>query len=248
MANVAGNVNVGQEVHGNFQNAVAAAGFTAPALDVETEPAGTVAANFGALRLGEKISNAVENLGVGYDVGARRTPNRVLVDFNHGVDAVFSQRVGVFYERGINNFVDERGFAGAADAGYERENFQRNFNVEVVNVICADIFKFEKICGSAAAGRHWNFFAPAEIIAGQRFWIGGNFVGGALRDNFAAIFTGAAPNVNEHIGFAHGFFVVFDYQQSVAEVAQIFERLQKFMVIVLVKSNRRLVEYVQHAG
>ena len=79
VANLAGDVDVRQEVHLDLQRAVAAAGFAAPALDVEAEAPGRVATH---LRLGgfrEELAHPVEDTGVRRRVGARGAPDRALV-------------------------------------------------------------------------------------------------------------------------------------------------------------------------
>ena len=49
LADVAGNVDIGQKVHLDLQNAAAFAGFAAAALDIEAEPPRPVAAGLGVL-------------------------------------------------------------------------------------------------------------------------------------------------------------------------------------------------------
>ena len=86
VALLAGHVDVGQEVHLDLDLAVAAADLAAPALDVEAEPAGLVAARPRLAGLGVELADVVEDVGVGRRVGPRRAPDRRLVDVDDLVD------------------------------------------------------------------------------------------------------------------------------------------------------------------
>jgi hypothetical protein len=89
LADVAGHVDVGQEVHLDLDDAVALAGLAAPALDVEAEAAGLVAAGARLLaRSGEQLADRCEHAGVGGRVGARRAADRALVDVDDLVDVL----------------------------------------------------------------------------------------------------------------------------------------------------------------
>src|SRR5471030_1003048 len=83
---IAGYVNVRQEVHLDFDHAVALTGFTAPALDVKTETPGVVAACTRFRHTGKQLAHRCENTGVGRRVGAWRTANRALVDVDDFIE------------------------------------------------------------------------------------------------------------------------------------------------------------------
>ena len=65
LADLARDVYIGEEVHLDLHDAVALAGFAAPALDVEGETVCLVAALFCVGRGGEKIADIVEYSRVG---------------------------------------------------------------------------------------------------------------------------------------------------------------------------------------
>ncbi len=88
VALLAGDVDVGQEVHLDLDLAVAAARLAAAALDVEREAPGLVPARPRLLRLGEQVADDVEQPGVGGRIGARRAPDRRLVDLDDLVELV----------------------------------------------------------------------------------------------------------------------------------------------------------------
>ncbi len=86
VADVAGDVDVGQEVHLDLDQAVALARLAAAALDVEAEAAGLVAARLALGQAGEPVADLGEGAGVGRRVGARGAADRRLVDVDHLVE------------------------------------------------------------------------------------------------------------------------------------------------------------------
>ena len=124
-------VNVREKIHFDAAQAVALAGFAAAALHVEAEAAWTVAALARFRKHGEKVADGREDAGIGGRIRARRAADRGLIDFDHFIDLIgaenFAVRRGRFggaikflREGAIENVVDERGFAGAGDAGNNR--------------------------------------------------------------------------------------------------------------------------------
>ena len=55
------NIHIRQEVHFNLDGAIALAGFTATALNVEAKPASLVSTHLGLLSFGEKVTDLVEH-------------------------------------------------------------------------------------------------------------------------------------------------------------------------------------------
>src|SRR5207237_342043 len=86
VADIALDVDVGQKVHLDLDDAVALAGFAAPALDVERKPPRQVAARLGFGQPGKPVADRGEAAGVGRRVGARRAADRRLVDVDDLVE------------------------------------------------------------------------------------------------------------------------------------------------------------------
>src|SRR5207253_6284003 len=128
VAHVAGDVDVGQEVHLDLDQAVALARLAAAALNVERKAAGLVAARLALGQAGEPVADHGEGAGVGRGVGARGAADRRLVDVDDLVELLQPgdlaaraardpgavQRAG---SAGIERVDGERGLAAAADAG-----------------------------------------------------------------------------------------------------------------------------------
>jgi len=89
-ADIASDVDIGQEVHFDPVDAVAAAGLAAAALDIEAEAAVLVATGAGVLGAGKQLPDQVEHSGIGRRVGARGPSNRRLVDRNDFVEMLES--------------------------------------------------------------------------------------------------------------------------------------------------------------
>src|SRR5690606_22347625 len=76
LADVAGDVDVGQEVHLDLDDAIALTGLAAAALDVEAEAAGTVAARLGLRQARIPVADRTEGAGIGRRVRARGAADR----------------------------------------------------------------------------------------------------------------------------------------------------------------------------
>ena len=61
----------------------------------------------------------------------------------------------------------------------------------------------------------------------------------------AAVLSGTGPEVQNVIRRPHDFRVVFDYQHGVADIPQVFQRVDQLPVVSLVQPNTRLVKNVK---
>lgn len=178
VAGGAGDVDVGEEVHFDFVDAVALAGFAAATLDVEAETAGFIAAEFGFGLLREELADLVEGAGVGRDIGARGAADWRLVDNDtfvevfDAVDALMKTGDGLgAMETGEEfvreNLVDKGGFAGARDAGDDGHDAEREMDGNILKVVFAGANddQFFVFFGLAAFFRDGDLFTPGEILA-----------------------------------------------------------------------------------
>jgi hypothetical protein len=92
VALVAGDIDVGQEVHLDLDEAVALARLAPPALDVEAEAPGLVAARGAFGQAGEPVADVGEGAGIGGGVGARGAADGGLVDVDDLVE-IFSPSI-----------------------------------------------------------------------------------------------------------------------------------------------------------
>ena len=155
LADVAGDVDVGQEVHLDLDHAVALAGLAAPALDVEREAAGLVAAGLRLRQAGEPFADRRERAGIGRGVRARRAADRRLVDVDHLVE-VLQALDGVVRGRGLRRAVElarhrlvervdqQRRLAAARHAGDAGEQAERDLGGDVLQVVAARADELER--------------------------------------------------------------------------------------------------------
>ena len=166
VADVAGDIDIGQEVHFDLDQAVARAGFAAPAFDVEAEAAGFVAAGQRFRQAGEPIADVGEAAGIGRGVGARGAADGGLIDVDHLVEVVQPIKVIVrggehagavqFAGGGVVECIDgEGGFAAARHAGDAGEGAQRDAGGDALQIVAAGVLHGEFLARSLAAlGRH----------------------------------------------------------------------------------------------
>ena len=122
MAYFTGHVDIGQEIHFDADDAVAPAGFTAAAFDVETKPAGFIATDLGFRRLAEQLADEIKDPRIGSRVGSGSPSDRRLVDIDDFIDVFcaaqffkFSRPVGRtihgFCHPFIKDFIDQCRFS-----------------------------------------------------------------------------------------------------------------------------------------
>ena len=86
LANLAGHVDIGQEVHLDLELTVARAGLAPAAADIEAEAARGIASRLRVRGRGEKVADVVEEIRIGRGVGARRAADGALVDADDFVE------------------------------------------------------------------------------------------------------------------------------------------------------------------
>ncbi len=259
LADVAGDVDVGQEVHLDLHEAVALARLAAPALDVEREAPGLVAAHPRLLRPREQRADEREDAGVGGGVAARCTADGRLVDVDDLVDVLgpldarvrprpvlrAMQHLG---ERAIQDVVDERRLARARHAGHARERAERDGHGLALEVVLARLVDRERVSRSlAAGGGHLDRARAREELTGERLLVGDDLVGGSDGHHVAAQLAGAGAEIDDEVRRADRLFVVLDHQHRVAQIAQPPERVEEPAVVALVEPDRRLVEDIEDA-
>src|SRR6185312_6437678 len=178
LADVASDVDVGQEVHLDLDDAVALAGLAAAALDVEREAARLVAARLALGQGGEPFADRREGAGIGRRVGPRRAADRRLVDVDDLVDmlqafdAVVRSRgqrgaVELARDRVVQRVDQERRLAAAGDAGDAGEQAERDLGGDVLEIVAAGVDDLElavRIGPAALGDRHAEL--AGEIFAG----------------------------------------------------------------------------------
>ena len=146
VAHLARHGHVRQELHLYLHVAVARARLAAPALHVEGEASGHVAARLRLRQGGEQLPYGGERAGVGGRVAAGRPADGRLVDVDdlvhvvQAVDAVARAgavlgAVEALRQPFVEHLVDQRGLAGAGDAGDADQLAEREVHVQAAQVV-----------------------------------------------------------------------------------------------------------------
>ena len=101
----------------------------------------------------------------------------------------------------------------------------------------------------AASSRRWSIdrHAATEECPSQAPFVLGDIVDGADGDQFTTPDSGSRSEIDQRVCSSHRVFVVLDHDQCIAQVSQAFERLEQFVVIPRVQSDRWFIEHVKHA-
>src|ERR1035437_5383017 len=144
--------------------------------------------------------------------------------------------------------MDQRGFAGAGDASDGDQHSERDFDIERVDVVGRGSAQDEAFtAGRAAARGDGNGELAGEIAAGERSGVGFYFRENALGEEFAAQLAGSGAEVKQVVGGAEDVGVVLDDDDSVAQVAQLFQDVDETGGVAGVEANGRLVEDIERA-
>ena len=90
LAHLAGDVDVGEEVHLDFDDAVAVARVAPAAADVEREAPRFVTPRLRRRELAEQLADGVEDFGIRGRVGAGRPAYGLLVDLDDFIDSLYA--------------------------------------------------------------------------------------------------------------------------------------------------------------
>ena len=173
LAGLAGQGDVGQELHLHDLLAGALAVLAAAAGRVEREIAGLVAQGLGLARLAEEVADAVHGLGVGGGDGARRGADRRLVDHDDLVDELQAADVLETLPRAlaapalVEDVVEEGALARARDARDAGEDAQRQADVEMPEVVLVGVPDEEEAAGFAAPLGDGDLLLAADVAGRQ---------------------------------------------------------------------------------
>ena len=249
LAVLAGDVDVGEEVHLDRDDAVPLAGLAASPFHVEREATGPEAAR---LRVGhhrKQIPDEGEKARVGRWVRSGRPADGRLIDLDHlvergdAVNLVVSARfvrrpVQRSRKRSVQDVVHQGGLARPADAGDRCEQADRNPDVDVLQVVRAgasdDDLALER---GAPDARRRDGAQACEVRPRNRTFVPHQVFGGALEDDVAAMLACARPEVDDVVGRPDGLLVVLDDNDGVPQITKARERGEQLAVVALVQSD-----------
>src|SRR5690606_22049086 len=109
----------------------------------------------------------------------------------------------------------------------------------------ADLARFLYLA-PALGKRHLHL--AGEIFAGDAFRRLHDVLGRALRDQAAAVATGARAHIDDVIGGQNRLLVMLDNDDGIPLIAKIDEGFEKPRIVALMQPDGGLVKHVKHAG
>ncbi len=253
----AAQVDVGQELHLDVLEAVAAAGRAAAVAGVEAEGAGGVSALLRERRGGEALADRVERADVAGRVAARGLADRRLVDEDDVADPVVAEQPVVrpgrlggsparCEQRRQQHALHQRRLAAAGHSGQAYEAPERNLDRDVLEVVCARALEDQLRGGGDDGLRAAGVDLPAarEIVAGQRAGLAQR-ARIAVEHDLPAALAGAGSDVDHPVGGEHHLRIVLDDDQRISRVAQSLHHLDHAVHVARMQADRRLVEHEQ---
>ena len=147
----------------------------------------------------------------------------------------------------IENFIDQRGLAGAGHTGDAGEGSQGDFHVDPLQIVLPGAPDGDGLSAARpAAGGNGNPFGPGQILSRDAPGTGHDILQGAGRHNLSAVDTGPGTYVYDVVGGPHGVLVVLHHQQGVAQIPQALEGGDELVVVPLVQADGGLVQNIQH--
>ena len=160
----AAQVDVGQELHLDVLEAVAAAGRAAAVAGIEAERAGGI---FAQLRLGlgcKARADFIEGTDVAGGIGARGAADRRLIDQHRGVDQLgalesieFAGRLGGLamglLQRRVQHVLHQRRLAGARNPGQANQAMQRQLDIDAPQIVLGRANEADRTARRGGLGR-----------------------------------------------------------------------------------------------
>ena len=259
VADIAGDVDIGKEVHFDLDGPVALAVFAAAALHVEGEPARLPTPRLGLRQGGKEIADPGEYPDIGRRVRTRRAADGTLVYIDDLVDglesldrAVIAFLPGRAHDTvrndGIEQIREQGRLARSGDARDAGKQSQLELDVDALEIVlAAALDDYALSVPFASYGGYFDAQFSREILSRDALAVFHDFGRRSLRHHVAAVHAGARPQVDDPVGRAQRLFVVLHDDESVADVAQEYERVDEALVVALVQADGRLVEDVEHS-
>ncbi len=251
----AAQVHVGEELHLDVLEAVAAAGRAAAVARVEAEGAGRVLARLRLGRAREQVADGVERADIARRVGARGLADRRLVHHHHLADGVPAAQAAVpagrfgglalgLEQRRVEHVLHQRGLARAGDARDADQTLERDRDVEVLQVVLRRAQQLEEALRLPGRARRLGALAAGEVLGGQRarrF----QFRRRAEEHHLAAALAWPGSHVEDAVGGEHDLRIVLHHHERVAGVAQLAHHLDHTPHVARVQPDGGLVQHEQ---
>ena len=221
--------------------------------------AGRQAARPRVFRGGEQLADRIEGFEVRDRIRSRRPADGRLIH-EHGVgdelDAFeLPERANALLrtalralDRRIQDVVDQRRFAGSADAGDDGQRVQRDADVDVLEVVFGRAEQTDLLPRSPPPGwRNGNGQFLPQVLRRQRSRFVHQTVERARVHDAPALLARPESQIDDVVRDFDHVGIVLDDNDGVALIPQLAKNRNEPLVVARVQSDRRLVEHVQCA-
>ena len=144
----------------------------------------------------------------------------------------------------IEDFIDQRAFSGTGDTGDTCEHTQRNVHIQAFQIVHIRAAHFKPCLRLSPLSRDRNETLAFQISACDGFRARDNVIHRTDRDKLSAVLSGSRAYINDTVSRAHCILVMLDDDQGVSEISQIFQRVQKLVIITLMETDTGFVQNV----
>ena len=140
--------------------------------------------------------------------------------------------VQVAGQGGVQDVVNERGFARTARPRHHGHGAQWNVDGHVLKVVLPGPAHAQLFAVAAPTRlRHLDLQLTAQVFAGQAVGVVLDLLRRTLSHQLPAVDARARTHIDQVVGLHHGVLVVLHDQQGVAQVAQVLERADQAGVV-----------------
>ena len=257
-ADIAGDIQVRQEMHLDLSHAVALAGFAAAPLDVEGEPVLLVSSRLRFRTHGKHLADHVKQPGIRGGIAAGGPADGALVNHDDLVQLLHAvhrfklsgPRLGpvqLFGQIFIQDFIDEAALPAAADAGDAGQHAEGNLHVNMLQVVLLRAVNRQIAGRLPPLFRNGNRLCTAQVLTGQAVRTGFDHLRRAFRHDVAAMYPGAGTDVHNPVGRIHRFLIVFHDDDRVSQIPHPAQGRDQLRVVPLMQTDARLIQHIHHA-
>ncbi len=256
-ADFAGHIYIRQKVHLDLDDAVTAAGFTASALHIEAESSLVVTFGLGIRRGSKQIPDHVKHSGIGGRVGSGRASDGRLVYVDHFIQLLHALNAPVFSRNHpgpvkipgqmfIQYLVHQRALARTGDTGDTGHDAQGKGHIHILQIIFRSAQHFNIACGFTPVHGYGDKFPAAQVLACDGLLHLHDLPGIPHCHHLSAMGARPGADVYDIVCRQHGILVMFHHHQRVAQIPEMFQSGQQFVVVPLVQADAGLVQDIAH--
>ena len=142
----------------------------------------------------------------------------------------------------VEDLIHQRAFAGSGHTGNAGHHAQRDLHIYIFQIIflCSQYFDPAGRCTSGL--RYGNPLFAAEVLSRNGFRDLHDLLCGTTSDDFTAVGAGTRSDIYDIIRCQHGVFIMFYHHQGIAQIPQILQCIQQFVIVSLVQTDTGLIQ------